>query len=214
MAAGTMFIATLLAVLFSAFAFGVSLYTLWVVRVSPYRLLAYPPALAYLNRKESSLVLDLTFFNPGRVRVAVLDMEITLWSRNQQGIAGELKPQAYHQTLFPQGSLSERHSIISRFTPFMIKQQETISKTVYFAAGDQDSGAGLRSGNDPLDRISIAFKINSRWNKKTFGLDYAEFQAFQHNKERSTLLKLPFSPSFFPDAKPLELRGSIFDPVS
>jgi hypothetical protein len=208
-----MFIATLLAILFSAFAFGFSLYTLWVVRVSPYRLLAYPPALAYLNRKESSLVLDLTFFNPGRVRVAVLDMEITLWSKDQQGMLGKLKPQAYHQTLFPQGSFPEQHSVISRFAPFMINQQETISKTVYFAAVNQDSGAVLRSGNDQMDRISIAFKINSRWNKKTFGLDYAEFQAFQHDKERSTLLNLPFSPSFSPDAKPLDLRGSIFDPV-
>jgi hypothetical protein len=52
-----MLVATTIAVLFSLFAFGFSIYTLWVVRVSPYRLLVYPPALSYLNRKEASLVL-------------------------------------------------------------------------------------------------------------------------------------------------------------
>lgn len=208
-----MLIATLFAIFLSVLAFGFSLYTLWVVRVSPYRLLVYPPALSYLNRRESSLVLDLTFFNPGRVRVAVLDMEITFWTTGQRGVAGRLKPQAYHQTLFPQGSLADRHSIISRFTPFIINQQETVSKTVYFAAAAKDSHSATLLEQDSLGRISIAFKINNRWNEKSFTLDYAEFQAFQREKEKSSLLKLPFSPPFFPDVKPLDLRGSIFDPV-
>jgi hypothetical protein len=166
-----------------------------------------------LNRKESSLVLDLTFFNPGRVRVALLDMEVILWCKNQRNIVGRLKPQAFHQALFPQGNISERRSTISRFIPFMINQQETVSKTVYFAAANKESGSALQFGNSDLDRISIAFKINSRWNKKTFWLEYAELQAFQREKDEAALLKLPFAPSFFPDVKPLDLRGSIFDPV-
>jgi hypothetical protein len=208
-----MFLADIITLLFSAFAFGFSLYALWVVRVSPYRLIAYPPALSYLNRKESSLVLDLTFFNPGRVRVAILDMEITLWSKNQGVVAARLKPHAYHQTLFAQTNLAERHSIISRFTPFLINQQETVSRTVYFSGTDKKESVLFSFADEDLDRICIAFKVNSRWNKKTFNFDYAELLAHQREKETSSLLKLPFSPSFFPEAEPLQLRGSIFDPV-
>ena len=120
----SMLVATTIAVLFSLFAFGFSIYTLWVVRVSPYRLLVYPPALSYLNRKEASLVLDMTFFNPGRVRVALLDMEIMLMRHGRQ-VSGSLRPRAYHQTLFPQNGNTDRHSIISRFTPFLINREET-----------------------------------------------------------------------------------------
>jgi len=205
-----MLVATTIAVLFSLFAFGFSIYTLWVVRVSPYRLLVYPPALSYLNRKESSLVLDMTFFNPGRVRVALLDMEIMLMRHGRQ-VSGSLKPRAYHQTLFPQSGNTDRHSIISRFTPFLINREETLTKTVYFAA-PTESKAGDWSAEE-IDCIRIGFKVNSRWNKKTFSLDYAQFQAFQKERENPALLKIPFAPSFFPDAQPLHLRGSIFDPV-
>jgi hypothetical protein len=207
-----MLIATIFAVLFSLFAFGFSLYTLWAVRVSPYRLIVYPPALSYLNRRESSLIFDLTLFNPGRVRVAMLDMEITLWSKNQQAITLRLKPQAYHQTPLPQGNLVEQHSVISRFTPFMINQQETVSKTVYFSGSEKSSGTGVNFDED-LHRICIAFKVNNRWNKKTFSLNYDELQTYQRDKDNSSLLKLPFTPSFFPDVESLRLRGSIFDPV-
>jgi len=204
-----MLVATTIAVLFSLFAFGFSIYTLWVVRVSPYRLLVYPPALSYLNRKEASLVLDMTFFNPGRVRVALLDMEIMLMRHGRQ-VSGSLRPRAYHQTLFPQSSNTERHSLISRFTPFLINREETLTKTVYFAPTESKAG----DWNDQeIDCIRIGFKVNSRWNKKTFSLDYAQFQAFQKERENSSLLKIPFAPSFFPDAQPLHLRGSIFDPV-
>jgi len=202
--------ATTIAVLFSIFAFGFSIYTLWVVRVSPYRLLVYPPALSYLNRREASLVLDMTFFNPGRVRVALLDMEVML-TRHGQQVSGSLRPRAYHQTLFPQSGNSDRHSIISRFTPFLINKQETVTKTVYFAVPTESEAVDW-SGEE-IDSIRIAFKVNSRWSKKTFSLDYAQIQAFQTERENSALLKIPFAPSFFPDAQPLHLRGSIFDPV-
>ena len=204
-----MLVATTIAVLFSLFAFGFSIYTLWVVRVSPYRLLVYPPALSYLNRKEASLVLDMTFFNPGRVRVALLDMEIMLMRHGRQ-VSGSLRPRAYHQTLFPQSS-TERHSLISRFTPFLINREETLTKTVYFAAPTESKAGDWN--HQEIDCIRIGFKVNSRWNKKTFSLDYAQFQAFQKERENSSLLKIPFASSFFPDAQPLHLRGSIFDPV-
>jgi phenylpropionate dioxygenase-like ring-hydroxylating dioxygenase large terminal subunit len=205
-----MFIATIIAILFSFFAFGFSIYALWVVRVSPYRLLVYPPALSYLNRKEGSLVLDMTFFNPGRVRVALLDMEVTLVSRGQR-VPGSLKPHACHQTLFPQNGGHDRHSIIARFTPILISKQETVTKTVYFAVPTEAKGVDW--SDETIDCVRIAFKVNSRWNKKTFSLDYAQIQAFQKEKESSALLKMPFAPSFFPDEQPLYLRGSIFDPV-
>src|SRR5262245_7895865 len=199
-----------IAVFFSLFAFAFSIYTLWVVRVSPYRLLVYPPALSYLNRREASLVLDMTFFNPGRVRVALLDMEVTLMRQGRQ-VAGSLRPRAYHQTLFPQSGNNDRHSIISRFTPFLIKKQETVTKTVYFAVASESEN--MVWTDEEIDCIRIAFKVQNRWNKKTFSLDYAQFQEFQKEREKSALLKIPFAPSFFPDAQPVQLRGSIFDPV-
>ena len=203
-----MLVATIIAVLLSILAFGFSIYTLWVVRVSPYRLLVYPPAVSYLNRKEASLVLDMTFFNPGRVRVALLDMEVTLMRQGRQ-VLGSLRPRAYHQTLFPQSGNNDRHSIISRFTPFLIKKQETVTKTVYFAIPTEADA--VEWSDEEIDCIRIAFKVNNRWNKKTFSLDYAQFQEFQKERENSALLKIPFAPSFFPDAQPLHLRGSIFD---
>jgi len=205
-----MLVATIIAVLLSIFAFGFSIYTLWVVRVSPYRFLVYPPAVSYLNRKEASLVLDMTFFNPGRVRVALLDMEVTLLRQGRQ-VLGSLRPRAYHQTLFPQSGNNDRHSIISRFTPFLIKKQETVTKTVYFAIPTEADA--VEWSDEEIDCIRIAFKVNNRWNKKTFSLDYAQFQEYQKERENSALLKIPFAPSFFPDAKPLHLRGSIFDPA-
>ena len=205
-----MLVATIIAVLLSIFAFGFSIYTLWVVRVSPYRFLVYPPAVSYLNLKEASLVLDMTFFNPGRVRVALLDMEVALMRQGRQ-VLGSLRPRAYHQTLFPQSGNNDRHSIISRFTPFLIKKQETVTKTVYFAIPTEADA--VEWSDEEIDCIRIAFKVNNRWNKKTFSLDYAQFQEYQKERENSALLKIPFAPSFFPDAKPLHLRGSIFDPA-
>ncbi len=208
-----MFAASIFAIALSIVAFGFSLYTLWVVRVSPYRLLVYPPALSYLNRKESSLVLDMTFFNPGRVRVAVLDMEITLWSKGKPLHVGRLGPQAYHQTLFPQAGVSGRHSIISRFTPFLINKEETLSKTIYFSAKAGRDHLKEEWNAAEVDSIRIAFKVNNRWNRKTFSLDYTALQACQREKQTSSLLGAPFSTSLFPVTEPLDLRGSIFDPV-
>jgi hypothetical protein len=205
-----MLVATIIAVLFSLFAFGFSIYTLWVVRVSPYQLLVYPPAVSYLNRREASLVLDMTFFNPGRVRVTLLDMEIVLM-RHGRKVSGSLRPRAYHQTLFPQSGNTDRHSIISRFTPFLINKQETVTKTVYFAVPTESKPGDW--SNEEIDSIRIAFKVNNRWNKRTFSMDYAQFQEFQKERENSAFLKIPFAPSFFPDAQPVHLRGSIFDPV-
>jgi len=205
-----MLVATIIAILFSFFAFAFSIYTLWVVRVSPYRLLVYPPAVSYLNRREGSLVLDMTFFNPGRVRVALLDMDIMLMRHGRQ-VSVNLRPRAHHQTLFPQSGSTDRHSIISRFTPFLINREETVTRTVYFATTMDPKAADL--SEEEIDSIRIAFKVNSRWNKRTFSLDYAQFQAFQKERESSALLKIPFAPSFFPDAQPLHLRGSIFDPA-
>ena len=205
-----MLVATIIAVLLSIFALGFSIYTLWVVRVSPYRFLVYPPAVSYLNRKEASLVLDMTFFNPGRVRVALLDMEVTLLRQGRQ-VLGSLRPRAYHQTLFPQSGNNDRHSIISRFTPFLIKKQETVTKTVYFAIPTEADA--VEWSDEEIDCIRIAFKVNNRWNKKTFSLDYAQFQEYQKERQNSALLKIPFAPSFSPDAQPLRLRGSIFDPA-
>jgi hypothetical protein len=207
-----MSIESTIAIAFSIGAFGFSLYTLWVVRVSPYRLMVYPPALSYLNRKESSLVLDMTFYNAGRVRVAVLDMEITLWARGQQVMAGCLKPRAFHQTLFPQATLATWHSVIARFTPFLINKDETVSKTVYFCATPREATAPEWRDSD-IESIRIAFKINNRWSRKTFSLDYAELQAFQREKQNIALISPPFATSFLPQADPLNLRGSIFDPV-
>ena len=158
-----MLVATIIAVLFSLFAFGFSIYTLWVVRVSPYQLLVYPPAVSYLNRREASLVLDMTFFNPGRVRVALLDMEIMLM-RHGRKVSGSLRPRAYHQTLFPQSGNTDRHSIISRFTPFLINKQETVTKTVYFAIPTESKPGDW--SNEEIDSIRIAFKVNSRVEQK------------------------------------------------
>ena len=175
-----MLVATTIAVLFSLFAFGFSIYTLWVVRVSPYRLLVYPPALSYLNRQEASLVLDMTFFNPGRARVALLDMEVMLLHDGQQ-VSGSLKPRAYHQTLFPQNGHADRHSIISRFTPFLINKQETVTKTVYFAIPPESKDGDW--GDEELDCIRIAFKVNSRWNKRPSAWTTRSFENFRR-KER------------------------------
>jgi hypothetical protein len=152
----------------------------------------------------------MTFFNPGRVRVAILDMEVRLM-RHGRKVSSSLRPRAYHRALFPKGSNQDRPSIISRFTPFLINKQETVTETVYFAAPPQSQA--IEWGDEEIDCIQIAFKVNRRWNQKTFSLDYAQFQAFQKERENSAFLKIPFAPSFFPDAQPLQLRGSIFDPV-
>ena len=152
----------------------------------------------------------MTFFNPGRVRVALLDMEITPMRRGLQ-VSGSFRPCAYSQSSFPQSGHTSRHSIISRFTPFLINKQETATQTVYFAVPTESKAVDL--SDEGIDCIRIAFKVNSRWNKKTFSLEYAQIQAFQKERENSALLKIPFVPSLFPDAQPLHLRGSIFDPV-
>ena len=94
----------------------------------------------------------------------------------------------------------------------MINQQETASKTVYFSRSEMSPSALVNLEED-VHRICIAFKVNNRWNKKTFSLNYDGLQTDQRDKDSSSLLKLPFTPSFFPDVESLHLRGSIFDPV-
>jgi hypothetical protein len=137
-------------------------------------------------------------------------MEVMLMHHGRQ-VSGSLRPRAYHKALFPHSGRGDRRSIISRFTPFLLTTQETVTRTVYFAVPAESEAVDWSA--EEIDCIRIAFKVNSRWNKSTFLLDYAQVQAFQKERENSAPLKIPFAPSFFPDGQPLDLRGSIFDPV-
>lgn len=125
-------------------------------------------------------------------------------------ISSRLKPCAFHQASFPKNGSPDRQVIISRFAPFLMNRQETVTKTVYFsvpARGQSDDWC------EEVDCIRIAFKVNNRWNRKTFDLDYAQIRTFEKERDNAALLKIPFAPSFFPEAQPLHLQGSIFDPV-
>jgi hypothetical protein len=201
-----------IAIVLSAFSFAISLYTLWAVRVSPFRLIVYPPAVVLLNRAESSLVLDLTFFNYGRTPAAILDMEITLCDAEGKTGSRPLKPKAFHQTPFPHESFKNGPWLISHFSAFTIKKDETVNKTVYFAPSGEPSD-GLQPDASVIDTLRIAFKVNNRWNRKCFALNYSEFTEHLQQPEESSLIKPPFAPRFFPDVKPLYLHGSIFDPA-
>ena len=202
-----------IAIILSAFSFAISLYTLWAVRVSPFRLIVYPPAVVLLNRAESSLVLDLTFFNHGRTPAAILDMEITLRDPEGKAVSFPLKPKAFHQTPFPHEGFKNEPWLISHFSAFTIKKDETVNKTIYFSPSGQPSET-LRSGASVIDTVRIAFNVNNRWNGKCFTLNYSEFNDYAQQSEESSFLKPPFAPRFFPNVKPLYLCGSIFDPVA
>jgi hypothetical protein len=200
-----------IAIVLSVFSFAISLYTLWAVRVSPFRLIVYPPAVALLNRAESSLVLDLTFFNHGKTPAVILDMEVTHRDPEGKIVSRPLKPKAFHQTPLLHEGFKNAPWLISHFSPFMIKKDETVNKTVYFAPSGEPFDA-LQTGASVIDTFRVAFNVNNRWNRKSFTLNYSDFNEYQQQQE-SSLIKPPFAPRFFPDVKPLYLHGSIFDPV-
>jgi hypothetical protein len=202
-----------IALLLSALAFAFSAYTLWEVRFSRIQLVVYPPAVSLFNSAESSLVLDLTFFNKGRTPATVLDMEITLFNQDGVAIAAALKPQGFHQTVFPHGNLTQRRSVISHFSAFTVNKHETANKTIYFASSKRKSFNAPRREVITISSMRVAFNINDRWNKRCFTLNLSEFKEYQQQSERTLLIKPPFAPCFFPEAEPLLLRGSIFDPV-
>ena len=202
-----------IAIILSALALGVSLYTLWVVRVSPFQLLVEPPAVSLLNRVDSSLALDLTFFNPGRTPAAILDMEITLCDTKGKAVSAPLKPRALHQTQYPLGGLTPGSFVISHFSTFTVKKGETVNKTAYFALSERDLISRLRPNLSQIDTVRIAFKVNNRWNKRCFTWSYSEFEEYVQQRRESSLMELALPPRFFPDVKPLFLHGSIFDPA-
>ena len=200
------------AIALSVIALGISLYTLWVVRVSPFRLLVEPPAISFLNRTESSLGLDMTFLNQGRTPAAILDIEITLCDRVGNALMPALKPRAFHQTQPAQGGLSQRSPFISHFTPIVVHKGEVINRTIYFAPSETPGTAKLEQDHAAIDIVRIAFNVNTRWNKKCFTWNYSEFDEYLQQRQQLSAL-VPFPPRFFPDVKPLFLQGSIFDPV-
>ena len=134
-------LANVIAILLSVIAFAFSVYTLWAVRVSPFKLIVYSPAVSSVNPRESALVLDLTFHNPGRVRAAVLDIDASLLKQKHSKPFLRLRPQAFHRTFFPAGDLKAPQSVISRFAPITVDPGQTVSKTVYFCppAGEPSS---------------------------------------------------------------------------
>jgi len=205
-------IADHLAIALSVIAVGVSLYTLWMVRVSPFKLLIEPPAIAFLNRAESSLGLDMTFLNQGRTPAAILDIEITLCDRLGIPVMPPLKPRAFHQTQNALVGLSQRSPFISHFTPIVVHKGEVINRTIYFAPSEIPAMANLQQNHTAIDTVRIAFNVNTRWNKKCFTWNYSEFDEYLQQRQQLSAL-VPFPPRFFPDVKPLFLRGSIFDPV-
>jgi hypothetical protein len=202
-----------IALLLSALAFGFSAYTLWEVRFSPIKLVVYPPAVSLFNSTESSLVLDLTFFNKGRTPATVLDMEITLCNLKGDTVSSALKPQAFHQTMLPHGNFAHRRSVLSHFSPFTLKKDETAHKTIYFAPSKEKPVNLPQREAIAVNRIRLAFNINDRWNKRCFTLNLSEFKEHHQQSEGALLIRPPFAPCFFPEAEPLLLRGSIFDPV-
>ncbi len=206
-------IAAYIAIFLSLAAFVVSIYTLWVVRVSPVKLVVYPPAVSLMNSTASSIVLDLTFFNHGRTPATVLDIEIDLLDGNGQPIWRPLKPQAFQQVVFPQGNLSNNSSVISHFTAFTVIRGETVNRTIYFAPKRRAPSHNVPLETAAVDVLRISFKVNNRWHKKCFTLKFSELKDHERQESELSLIKPPFAPRFFPEAKPLFLRGSIFDPV-
>jgi hypothetical protein len=202
-----------IAILLSALAFGISAYTLWEVRFSRIQLIVYPPAVSLFNITESSVVLDLTFFNKGRTPATVLDMEITLCNQDGDAAAAALKPQGFHKTLFPHGNFAQRRSVISHFSAFTVNKHEAVNKTIYFASSKRKAVNASQREAITISGMRVAFKVNDRWNKRCFTLDLSEFKGYQQQSEGALLIKPPFAPCFFPEAEPLLLRGSIFDPV-
>jgi hypothetical protein len=201
-----------IAIALSAIALGISVYTLWVVRVSPFKLLVEPPAISFLNRAESSLGLDMTFLNQGRTPAAILDLEITLCDRLGNAVMPPLKPRAFHQAQKTQNGLSWRSPFISHFTPIVVHRGEVINRTICFAPSETPATAKLEQNQAAIDTVRIAFNVNTRWNKKCFTWNYSEFHEYLQQRQQLSAL-LPFPPRFFPDVKPLFLQGSIFDPV-
>ena len=206
-------LANLIAILLSIVAFWFSIYTLWVVRVSPYKLVVYSPAVSCVNPQESALVLDLTFHNPGRARAAVLDIEASLFNANLLEPFLRLKPQAFQRTFFPAGDLKSPQSVISRFAPINIDPGQTVSKTVYFSPPSGRSDSAERSREVEWDSIRITFKVNGNWNKRSFDIKRTELDGSHTAQAESPLLRFPFVPTFYPDIQPLQLRGTFFDPA-
>lgn len=206
-------LANLIAILLSMIAFGFSVYTLWVVRVSPFKLVVYSPALSCVNPQESALVLDLTFHNPGRVRAAVLDIDASLLKKNHSKPFLLLRPQAFHRTFFPAGDLKTPQSVISRFAPITVDPGQTVSKTVYFSPPAGETRLMERGKDAEWDAIHISFKVNGKWNKRTFCIQRSEFEGYQSAQMEHSPLRFPFIPTFYPDVQPLQLRGTLFDPV-
>jgi hypothetical protein len=201
-----------LAIALSVIALGVSLYTLWVVRVSPFRLLIEPPAISFLNRSESSLGLDMSFLNQGRTPAAILDIEITLCDRLGIPVMSPLKPRAFHQTPNATDGLSQRSPFISHFTPIVVHKGEVINRTIYFAPSEIPLMGKVQQNQASIETVRIAFNVNTRWNKQCFTWSYSEFDRYLEQRQQLSAL-MPFPSRFFPDVKPLHLRGSIFDPV-
>ncbi|MEW5975032.1 MAG: hypothetical protein AB1898_04390 [Acidobacteriota bacterium] len=196
----------------SAVALGVSLYTLWVTRVSPYRLLVYPPVISLLGERRSTLALEFTFLNPGRTPVVLFDLEA-----NVTGPASSLQPKRFRPHALcegrPAGGLNfARREVITHFTPVAVKAGETVNKRIYFIPADHP---GLE-GHVQLaqtERIELRFHVNGRWNKKTFRLDCADLQPSPDSSDLAGLVPPSSLTSLLPKAQPLFLRGSIFDPV-
>ena len=206
-------LANIIAILLSVIAFAFSVYTLWVVRVSPFKLIIYSPAVSCVNPQESALVLDLTFHNPGRVRAAVLDIDASLLKRDQSNPFLRLRPQAFHRTFFPGGDLKTPQSVISRFAPITVDPGHTVSKTVYFCPPAEKSSSISRSDNTEWETILVSFKINGNWNNRTFSIKRSEFEGYQSAQTEHSPLRFPFIATYYPDIQPLHLRGSFFDPA-
>jgi len=200
------------AIALSVIALGVSAYTLWVVRVSPFKLRVEPPAISFLNRSESSLGLDMSFLNQGRTPAAILDIEITLCDRLGIAVMPPLKPRAFHQTPSPTDGLSQRSPFISHFTPIVVHKGEVVNRTIYFAASEIPLVGKAPPSQASIETVRIAFNVNTRWNKQCFTWRYSEFDEYLEQRRQLSDV-VPFPPRFFPDVKPLYLRGSIFDPV-
>jgi hypothetical protein len=206
-------LANLIAILLSAIAFAFSIFTLWAVRVSPFKLIVYSPAVSSVNPKESALVLDLTFHNPGRVRAAVLDIDASLLKQNHSKPFLRLRPQAFHRTFFPAGDLKAPQSVISRFAPITVDPAQTVSKTVYFCPPAGEPSSMVRSSNEEWETIRVSFKVNGNWNKRTFSIKRSEFEGYQSAQTEHSPLKFPFIATYYPDIQPLHLRGTFFDPA-
>jgi hypothetical protein len=206
-------LANAIALFLSMIAFAFSVYTLWVVRVSPFKLIVYSPAVSSVNPQESVLVLDLTFHNPGRVRAAVLDIDASLLKRSQSRPFLRLRPQAFHRTFFPAGDLKTPQSVISRFAPITVNPGQTVSKTVYFSPLVGENSSTVRSSDTEWETILVSFKVNGNWNKRTFSIKRSEFEGFQSAQTEHSPLRFPFFATYYPDIQPLHLRGTIFDPV-